>query len=493
MSSSISFNGIPASIRVPGVYVEIDASRAIRGLSAWPARVLIAGQRLATGTAPAGVPVRLASAGVANGLFGRGSMLAAMCAAWFRANTTTEVWALPINDLGAGVQATGTLTFAGTATAAGTVNLLIAGQAVPVGIASGNTAAQAATAAAAAINAAPDLPVTAAAAAAVVTLTARHRGIEGNGIDLRHSFQPGEALPAGLTLTIVGMASGTGNPDADLGTALDALGDAWFTDLVSGWSAPSTLAVIEARLLAEWGPLRMRDCHAWAGRREATFAALATFGAARNSPFVTVMGFRGSPTPSWQWAAALAGVAVFHLAIDPARQVRTLALPGVIAPPIAERFSWAEREQLLRDGIATFEVARDGQVLIERAITTYQTNAAGAEDESFLDVETMKLLAFLRFDLRQMVASRYPRHKLADDGTSFARGQAVVTPGLMRAEIIARALQWEAQGLVENIEQLKRDLVVIRNPNDPNRLDALIPPDVVNNLRVLAAQIQFLL
>jgi phage tail sheath gpL-like len=49
----------------------------------------------------------------------------------------------------------------------------------------------------------------------------------------------------------------------------------------------------------------------------------------------------------------------------------------------------------------------------------------------------------------------------------------------------------ETLGLVENIEQFKTDLIVERNVQDPNRLDFLLPPDLVNQFIVGAAQIQF--
>jgi phage tail sheath gpL-like len=92
-----------------------------------------------------------------------------------------------------------------------------------------------------------------------------------------------------------------------------------------------------------------------------------------------------------------------------------------------------------------------------------------------------------------MIALRFPRHKLANDGTAFARGQNVVTPGTLRAEIVARFKQWEEVGLVEGVDQFKRDIIVVRSQSDPNRVDALLPPDLVNQFRVLAAQIEFLL
>jgi phage tail sheath gpL-like len=49
----------------------------------------------------------------------------------------------------------------------------------------------------------------------------------------------------------------------------------------------------------------------------------------------------------------------------------------------------------------------------------------------------------------------------------------------------------EELGLVEGFDQFKRDLVCERNVSDPNRLDFLLPPDVMNGLIVVGAQIQF--
>lgn len=490
MSGSISFNAIPGSIRVPGTYVEFDSSRAVRGLSEWPARVAMLGQKITAGSQPAATPVRVTSAAQARTLFGRGSLLAHMIEAWFRAGPPTELWAVALDDVGGGANATCTITTTGTASAAGVIALTIGGRRVEVPIASGTAATAVATAIAAAVNANLDLPVTASSATTIATITARHKGEIGNAIPVLLNWLPSDATPAGLTLAVTVMAGGTTNPVAT--TALDALGDTWFTDIVTPWTDATNIAAVEARLAANFAPLIMRDGHAWAAL-SGTFGAMTTFGGGRNSPNLTVMGVRGSPTPPWEWAATLAAVAVPALATDPARPVQTLLLPGVIAPTVANQWTFTERDQLLRTGIATWRANAAGQVAIERAVTTYQTSPGGAADVSYLDVETLKTLAFLRYDLRQLITLRFPRHKLADDGTNFARGQAVVTPGTIRAEIIARFRQWESAGLVEGVDQFKRDLLVVRSSTDPNRVDAVLPPDLVNQFRVLAAQIQFLL
>jgi phage tail sheath gpL-like len=171
--------------------------------------------------------------------------------------------------------------------------------------------------------------------------------------------------------------------------------------------------------------------------------------------------------------------------------LQTLVLKGMLAPAEGLRFTRTERNLLLYDGISTFTVGPDGTCAIERAITTYQVNTAGLPDPSYLDVETLATLAVLRRTLRARIAQKYPRHKLANDGTNFGSGQAIVTPSIIRAEVIALARQWEQRGWVENLDQFKADLIVERNADDPNRVDAVIPPDIINQLRVLAAQIQF--
>ena len=88
--------------------------------------------------------------------------------------------------------------------------------------------------------------------------------------------------------------------------------------------------------------------------------------------------------------------------------------------------------------------------------------------------------------------TKFPRHKLADDGTRFGAGQAVLTPKTAKAEALAKFSEWEERGLVENAEQFRNDIIVERNRQNPNRLDFMLPPDLINQLMVTAAQIGFI-
>lgn len=487
---TISFSSVPSNLRVPFVAAEFDASRAQQGPTLLPYRVLILGQKRTAGTAAANSLQKVTTADQVATLAGRGSMLHRQAKAFFANNRFTEAWIGVLDDAAAGVAATGTITVTGPATAAGTINLYVGGERVQVAVASGDIATAVATAIAAAVNANLDLPVTAGAVGAVVTITHRHKGEVGNDVDLRVNYQDGEKLPAGVSLAFVAMAAGATNPT--LTTLIAALGDTWFHVWAHGYKDGTSLTAIEAELASRFGPMRMIDAVAITSA-SGTQGTLGTLGDTRNSPHSVIVAQPGKAplTPPSEFAAAVAGVVAFHANIDPARPLQTLPISGVKAPAEADLFTLVERNLALYDGIGTTKVAAGGVVQLERLVTTYQTNAAGAADTSYLDVTTMLTLLYLRYAFRNRILGRYPRHKLANDGTRFGAGQAVITPKLGKAEAVAWFREMEELGLVENFDQFKTDLVVERNVSDPTRLDFLLPPDLINGLIVGAANIQF--
>lgn len=488
---TISFNAIPINLRTPGAYIEIDNSNAVRGLPGIPSRILVIGGRLSTGTVAEAVPTRVLSEDEAELYFGRGSNMHMMFRSLKLNNDWTEVWAVALDDASGGAQAAGSVTFGGTVTTGGTLNLYIGGQRVRVAVATTDGADDIATNVVAAITAKTDLEVTAevnGSTAEQVDITARHKGVTGNYIDLRVNQYPDEKLPAGMTISFSAMASGSGNPD--IADAIAVLGDQWYTDWLMPYADSANLVTLEAELATRFGPTVMQDGHAYIGAR-GTHSALTTLGNARNSPHLTIMGADGSPSTPWAWAAAVCGVAAYYTKIDPARPLQTLPLKGILPPKVEDQFTLSERNLLLYDAISTFTVDDGGVIRIERLITTYETNAQSVDDASYLDVNTLKTLAYLRFSVRARILQKFPRHKLANDGTQFGAGQAVVTPKIIRAELITLFRQWEDAGLAENIDQFKTDLIVERSTTDVNRVDALIPPDIINQFRVFAANVQF--
>lgn len=323
-----------------------------------------------------------------------------------------------------------------------------------------------------------------------VTLHARNAGAAANEIDVRANYRAGESLPDGVGLTITDMASGATNPT--LTSLIAAMGDRWFHILANPYTDATSLSALEAELADRAGPLRMIDGVMFSAKND-TYSNCATLGESRNSQFSVIVPTAKSPTAPPEYAACLAGVVARYGSEDPARPFQTLPLPFVLAPEEGDLWTLQERNLLLYDGIATTKVGAGDQVQIERLITTYQTSAAGSPDTAYLDANTPLTLMYLRFTFRNRFATRYPRHKIANDGVRFGAGQAIITPKLAKAEAVTWFSEMMELGLVEGIDQFKADLVVERNGSNPNRLDFLLPPDLVNQLVTVAAQFKFLL
>jgi phage tail sheath gpL-like len=491
----LPFKQIPANIRVPLFYAELDNSMA--NTATLNQRALIVGQVTAaaiTAGTVANVPILSQGTNDAISVGGAGSMLALMTAAYRANDTFGEVWYLPMADDPAALAAAGSVAITAAPSANGTLNLYIGGVRIAQPVLTTQTTAQIATALAATINATPNLPVTASAATNTVTLTAVNKGPAGNDIDLRLNYQGtrgGEVMPTGMTVTITAMAGGATAPS--LTTAFTNLSSLPFDFIVCPYTDATSLDAFKNLLndiSGRWAWSVQIYGHFFAAYR-GTVGALTTFGVTRNDQHGTVMGFYDSPTPNWIWAAAMAGAAAVSLRADPATPLQTVQILGVLAPPIQSRFILTDRNTLLYDGISTFIVGDDGSVYMENIITTYQKNAFGNPDNSYLEVETLFTLAYVLRALKTVVTSKYARVKLAANGTRFAAGSNVVTPNVIRADLIAQYRQLESQGLVQNGDAFKTALIVQQNATNPNRVDVLYPPTLINQLRVLALLAQF--
>ncbi|SDI55423.1 phage tail sheath subtilisin-like domain-containing protein [Pseudomonas abietaniphila] len=487
---AIGFDTIPSAgtLRKPGVYSEIDNTKAVRGPQPVSYRRLLIGQKLADGLAAANTLIRITSPAQADVQFGKGSMLAGMVRAAMKIDTYTELQVMPVVDPASGVAATATLAFTGPATASGTIELLIAGRRVSVGVLSGDTATAIATAVVAAVTAADDMPVTATAATGTVTLTSRHKGEPGNTLNARVNYYVGQVLPAGVAVTISAFTGGTGNPD--LAPALAALGDEWFQVWALAYADSATLATVKTELNSRFAWDREIEAHAFTAAR-GTQGSLGTLGDSHNNQHLVIMMANDEPMPAYEKAAETMAIAALYAAIDPARPIQNLQYAWCLAPSAADKLTNQERNLLLFDGIATSKVNNDGTMVVERLITTYKTNTAGGADISYLDSETLFTLMYIRHDWRDYILRKYPRHKLADDGTRYGAGQPVVTPVVLKAEAISKFREWERLGLAENMPDFKANLISERNESDPNRADMLLPPDLVNQLRIVANKIQF--
>jgi phage tail sheath gpL-like len=454
---------------------------------------------LATGAGVADIPVPIGTQAEADHLFGAGSQLAAMFRKFFKNNFAQEVWAGPVVEPETGKVAAGTITVSHAPTSAGQIVLYIAGQRVLIGVNADDDAADVAANIVTAINAMDSLPVTAALAfttGAVVDVTCRWKGETGNDIVLTDSYygsRGGEVLPLGLTLTYGAMTAGDGAPSLD--ALILAMGDEPYEYVASAFNDDVSWLALDTEYgfgdTGRWGWLRELYGHVFTAKRGA-YGDLILWGDDNNSGVISVMGWEAKvPSPMWECAAAYTAKAARALLNDPARPLQTLTLDGILPARKHDRFLITERNNLAGVGVATQATGADGVPMIMRESTSYQFNKYGQSDDAYELVTTLATLARLFRNQKAAITSKYPRHKLADDDTRFGPGQAIVTPKVIKAELVVQYSIDEFNGLVENVNAFKANLIVERNSSNQDRLDVLYGPDLINGLRIFAVLAQF--
>lgn len=535
-SPNVSFDSIPASIRHPGQYFEFNTRLATNTLPANKNKLLLIGQRLTppsdwvastaysagamvkpvvsnghyyicstAGTSGANAPTwplghgltvtdgtavwteyaaadaskaittvyQLFSDADARDYFGEGSALHLSAKAALAANPYLALYGIAMADNGT-TRATATVTIANAATGAGWVKLWVGDVLVEISIASGDTASAIASALCAAINQTRDLPVIASVSSAVVTLTARNAGTIGNQVKLERTY----ALGVGTTVTLSAATLSNGATDPNIQTPLDAVLPEQYHVVCSSLNdagdeaAATHLAKIRTHLNSASGPVEQRPGVAVVGY-VGTIANAQTLADTLNHGRTVIAHLKSSRSEAYKIGAAMAGLLAGSE--DPAQPLNGLVLARIAAPVIADRTTWTEANTMLSNGVTPLVVSSE-LVAVCRTVTTYQT------DISFLDITTVRTLDYVRQACRERIALRYPRAKL------FTGQEASV-----RSELYSVLKALESMQIVENVDALADGLLVERDTQDPNRLNAKIPADVVNGLHVFAGRIDLIL
>lgn len=296
-----------------------------------------------------------------------------------------------------------------------------------------------------------------------------------------------------IALPMYGVATNETTPD--VASALAATGDQQYHHIVSAFNDDVSVNSLADFLDARYHALQQIPGLGYIAKQD-THSNLVTYGEGFNSPFICVMpvnslnDVNGDALSEPELAAAWAGQIAGSLAIDPARPLQTLQLDGVYSGASSE-WIWSERNLLLYSGISTYRSNDAGQVFIERPITTYKENAAGTADDSYLDITVPATAMYFRAKQRSRILSKYARHKLAEDGTRFAPGQAVVTPSIIKAELMALYTDLEYKAIVQDFEGYKSAMVVELDPDNPSRINVLDSPKFVNGMIIYAGKVQF--
>jgi len=421
------------------------------------------------------VPTQLFSDVEAAEYFGYGSQVHLMAKAAIEANPYVALSACALDDAGAGVAASGAITIDATAVAAGTLTVYIGYQTAQIAVAKDDTAAEIAQALAIQMQAQASLPIMAAVDTSVagkVNITAKNKGVVGNSIGITYTI-----TNAAITTTIVDMASGSADPDID--DALAEVVSEQYHLIATPYNDQTSLETMRDHLDLVSGPLEQRPAVGVYGFTGALASATTLAGNVNHGRILSAYA-RNTKSMPLEIAAAMASILAFEE--DPARPLNTLELKKIHAPSIDDRLTRTEQESCLYNGVTPLEVGPGEKVQIVRAISTYIQDAQGIDDISLLDITTIRTLDYVRKACRERVALRFPREKLSSK-----------TPPKVKSELLDVLFKLEDLEIVEEVDANKDGLIVERDIQDPNRLNAKIPTDVVNGLHVFAGRIDLLL
>lgn len=414
-------------------------------------RVLLVGQKTPSGTATSGALVPdIQNDNSWDTFFGPDSMLAGMVRAFRAINGDVNIDAIPLDDDGAGVPATGTITFTGTATEDGTITITIGSRVnhtFIIAVADTDTPTIIGDALVALIDADPNVPITAANVTGVVTLTAVNDGTEGNSIGIAK-----DGAVVGVTTALVGMASGATNPS--LTGIFDVVGDVRYQTVV--WPFTYTLDDLKSFLDPRFNVDNKILDGIGVTHSSDTFSNLKSAGEAENSQSLLILGNRevtggnveGSgllevgAVISSQFAAIRSlrleegtNLGSFVIATNGARDTRggaaIASLPYHNTPfanlPIVTQgdgFTSDELRDLIAAGISNIGTNVGATSAIAGPIkTTYKTDVAGNPDPSFGFLNFVDTISTIREIYFNRSKSRFAQSRLKSGDLQGGRNE----------------------------------------------------------------------
>lgn len=422
-------------------------------------KLLFVGQMTSAATATAGELIpSIQNDNSWDTLFGEDSMLAAMIRSARLLNDQSQFDAIPLDDNGSGVNATGSIAASGTATADGSFTVTIGSQqnhTVTVAVASADTATIVGDSIAAAVNADATMPVNAVNSTGTVTFTAINAGTYGNtlGIEVVGTV-------AGITNTVTGMASGATDPV--LTGVFDVVGDTRYQGIV--WPYADDTSVVRAFLDARFNVVNdVLDGVAFTSKTNTLALLKSTYGAL-NSQSLLVIGdeltnetlLKNAPSvfeipvvkasefaairalrltvgaSTTQFLAGEAGLDSFGGPALASRPYFNTPFPNIPIIVKGRGFTKTEVESLLDDGVCVMgnNPPANG-ILMGESVTTYKTDTAGNPDQSFKFLNFVDTASGAREFFANNLNARFAQSRLTEGdlvpGRPMANAQLILS------------------------------------------------------------------
>lgn len=463
---------VPSSLKRPGSFHEFVHTPAGRGLAPITNRVALLGTKTAAGTATVEQPVQVFDALDADTKAGKGSPLALMARKALETaqlkGVSPEIWIVPIAEPGAGVAHEKTATVSGPATESGNLVIRIAGRTITVGVTNGDSAATIATALDKAIDAmAADLPVTATAAAVVVTCVHTVKGE--NGADVSYSLV---SKPAGVNVVFANTAN-VGAGVIDITLALDSLVDKDYHGIAIENRKAADVTDAKTHNDVQWGVQEKR--YRWVFMADTTtISAANTNSVAANTKHIVNICCEGTPSLAGEVAAA-AAVAVFAKE-RPNANYDAEVLP-LFPPAAASAFTNSEIESLLASGTTPLVPTPEGDRLQVVRLCTTKTTEGGAPFEALFDLAPSRTAAFMakQYDAAYQVG--FKQELLTTDPNNANNVLKRIRDVVIEKQRAAEALEY-----IQNVDTYLAQLLVEKAGAPVGRVLVSAPIEVVSPL-----------
>lgn len=462
---------------IPGSYTGYNYYAGPNGLPANIQKVLLIGDvsTAKASTTPVNKPTEIGTETEAYDFAGAGSVLMQMYKAAKKAWKYAQITMLRHGAV-TGSAATWESTLSGTATAAGIVSVIINGQKISVGVAKTDTAAAVATALADEVNNTPDAPVTAEAATAKVTLTAKCKGAyvsaAAGGLNVSVTSEA-----TGITAGAVSATAGVGT--VDLTTALAAAFPERFHIIVSPVNDETNLGYLKTHLEAAAAPLEQRGQRAICAMVSASATAAKTEALKHNYERLHIAAVKTKIDATvWEIAAGLG--AIFASNSKPNVPMNGVAIPGLATPAVEDKWSGEEQDLLLYGGVIPL-VEEDSQLCIVRAVTT-KSNNSGSRFTKLIDTGVIASLDYFRDSILAMHRAKY-KNKVIH----------ALLPDALNEDNKAIAYALEAEAILRYIDDYADQFITQESPNEPGRMLCQIPAPVVPGLNQIYSTIDLYL
>jgi phage tail sheath gpL-like len=481
MPAQIPITGVPLDFRVPGAFAEILFNQGQAAAFAPGREVVFVMPMSSAGGWTANTKYRVSDEGVARAGAGAGSPLHRALSKYLSINPFKAPYAVPYAATSGGspVAATATATFSGTVTAAGTLTLIVAGEAIPVGFASGATFDAIAALAVLAINAKTHLPVTASYATPVLTLTAKIAGASQGtasifAINVHREIAP---LGTGLDVALSGQvgsgaagADGTTTEAANFATALATLSSTRLYYMGTSLTDATSLGHLQTHITAKSLPSSGLRSVGVAANRQAETAA-ATIATAKNYERLSIWWMENSEHDPAELVGAMTAILQMQEEIHTATNFDSFSLNNIILPAYADADipTPTELNDAINDGLSPI-MTNGVSTYMVYAATTRSKDATGALDDprslerhrvSVADEWTDQEIVNVGLNYRGKRLA--PTPLLANGKVDWNKvGQGPVNPEGFKPHIVRSLEDFREAEKLQNIEKSKASLRVIK-------------------------------